>query len=187
MLTTSIRNWWLVALRGVVSIVFGVLAITFPGETVRALLILFAIFAIADGLIALADAFTFGGKIGRTGLFLVAGLFSLIIGIVTLLVPSVTLLAVVYLIAARAVILGIDEIVLAVRLRHQISYEWLLGISGGISILFGIIIAFAPLRGLLFFALFIGVYAVFIGVAQLARAWDLRTESASGGARVNTR
>jgi uncharacterized membrane protein HdeD (DUF308 family) len=169
------RNWWMVALRGLVAIAFGVLAIVFPHETVRTLLVLFGIFAIVDGVIAIADGFTLGRLIERTGLFLVIGLFSLVIGIITLVLPYVTLLALIYLIALRAILLGIDEIVLSVRLRDEIPYEWLLGISGFVSILFGLIVALAPLRSLVFFVLFIGVYAIFIGVTQLARAWDLRS------------
>jgi uncharacterized membrane protein HdeD (DUF308 family) len=175
MVNALARNWWLVALRGVVAILFGVLAIIYPGETVNTLLLLFAFFAIIDGAIAIYDAFTLGRVIDRTGLFLVIGLFSLLIGIVTLRLPQVTLLALVYLIAFRAILLGINEIVLAIRLRDIISYEWLLGISGFVSIVFGVLVSIAQLRSLLFFVLFIGVYAIFIGVTQLARAWELRS------------
>jgi len=185
MITSLGRNWWLVALRGLVAIAFGILAIVFPNETVRTLLVLFAIFAIVDGLIAIFDAFTLGQVIERTGLFLVIGLFSLVIGIVTLVLPRVTLLALIYLIAFRAILLGIDEIVLVVRLRAEIPYEWLLGISGFVSILFGVIVSFAPLRSLVFFVLFIGVYAIFIGVTQLARAWDLRSALQQGDQVLN--
>jgi uncharacterized membrane protein HdeD (DUF308 family) len=183
MYQTMARNWWLVALRGVVAIIFGILAIVFPGITLRALLLLFAIFAIVDGLLIIFDAFTLGSGIGRTGLFLFAGLFGLLIGIVTLVEPRITLLALVYLVAIRAIILGINEIVLAFRLRDQISYEWLLGISGGVSIIFGILIAVAPISGIILIALFIGVYAIFAGVTQIARAWDLRS-MLSGGAKA---
>jgi uncharacterized membrane protein HdeD (DUF308 family) len=180
MIGTLARNWGYVALRGAAALIFGVLAIIFPGETVTTLVVLFAIFAIVDGFIAIVDAVTIGRVIDRTGLFLVVGLFSLVIGIVTLLVPNITLLALVYLIAARAVLGGINEIVQAVRLRDEISYEWLLGIAGAVSILFGFIVALAPLRSLAFFVIFIGVYAIFIGVSQLARAWDMRAHLAKG-------
>ncbi len=181
MTETLARNWGFVALRGLVAIAFGVLAIVFPGETVRVLLTLFAIFAIVDGIIAIADAFTLGRILESTGLFLVVGLLSLAIGIVTLFVPGITLLALIYLIAFRAVLIGIEEIVLAVWLRDVVGYEWLLGVSGAVSIIFGIIVALAPLHSLLFFVLFIGVYAIFVGVSQLARAWDLRSHLARLG------
>jgi uncharacterized membrane protein HdeD (DUF308 family) len=180
MMVALARNWWLVALRGLVAVAFGVLAITYPNETVRTLLMLFAIFAIVDGIIAIYDAFTLGRVLDGAGLFLAIGLFSLVLGAVTLKVPNVTLLALVYLVAFRAILLGINEIALAVRLRDEINHEWLLGISGLVSILFGIVVAVTPMRGLSFIVLFIGVYAIFIGVSQIARGWELHSVLTQG-------
>lgn len=168
------RNWGWVALRGLVAIVFGILAIVFPNETLRSLLLIFAIFAIVDGLIAIADAFTLGRRMERTGLFLGVGIFGLLIGIITLVVPHITVLILVYLIAMRAIVGGVNELALATHLRRENNYEWLLVISGVISILFGILVAIAPIRSLAIFILFIGVYAIFAGTTLLARAWDLR-------------
>jgi uncharacterized membrane protein HdeD (DUF308 family) len=175
MYATMSRNWWLVALRGAIALIFGIVVLIFPSITLRALLILFGIFAIVDGLIIAVNAFGFGRQIGREGLFLLGGLFGILIGIVTFVAPNLTLLFLIYLIAARALIVGVTEIITAIELRKEIDFEWFLILLGAISVLFGIVLFFSPAAGILYIVLLLSIYSVFAGVTLLARAWDLRS------------
>ena len=168
------QKWWMVGLRGLLALIFGIVVLIYPRITLQALLILFGIFAIVDGLIALGAAFGMGRAIGKEGLFLLSGLFGVGIGIFAFLAPGLTLLFLVYLIAARALIGGIGEIILAVELRNEISFEWFLILLGVISILFSIVLVVNPAAGILYIVLLLSIYSLLAGVTLLARAWDLR-------------
>jgi uncharacterized membrane protein HdeD (DUF308 family) len=170
------RNWWVVALRGVIVLVFGLAALFLPGLTLRTLAILFGAFAFADGVLALGAAFGRDRPHGnQEGLLVIVGLLGIVIGLVTLLEPRLTLLFFVFLFAARAILGGIYDVVLAFELRKEISFEWLLGLYGVLSFLFGLLILFVPGAGLLVAVYVIGIYAIFAGVTLLARAWSLRS------------
>ena len=128
------RRWWAVALRGVAAIVFGILAFVMPGVTLAALILLFGAYALVDGVLDVVAAVS-----GRTGArswwaLLLAGLVSIAAGLVTFFWPELTAIALVYVIAAWAIVRGVFEIAAAVRLRTVIASEWWLGLSGALSI-----------------------------------------------------
>lgn len=167
-------NWWALALRGVAAILFGILALIMPGVTLAALVLLFGAYAIVDGVFNIVAAVT-----GRTGpspwwALLLAGLVSIGAGLVAFFLPGLTALTLVFLVGAWAVVRGILEILAAIRLRKEIDNEWWLGLSGALSLAFGILVMLAPAAGALAMVLWIGVYALIVGVVLVALGVRLR-------------
>lgn len=169
------RTWWLLVLRGVGALIFGGIALLWPDLTVRVIVIVFGAFAIADGIFEIA-----GGIMGNNSqenrlLRILLGVVSLGAGLVALIWPDITALAILYVIAIWALIIGVMEIIAAFRLRRQIEGEWLLGLSGVISILFGIIAIIFPGAGILSLTWLVGIYAILFGAMLIALGFRLRS------------
>jgi uncharacterized membrane protein HdeD (DUF308 family) len=169
------RNWWAVALRGLFAILFGLVAWIWPGATVLVLIILFGAYALVDGILEIWAAIR--AETGATNRWAVLfeGIVSVIAGIIALVWPGLSALAILYIIAAWAIITGIFEIVAAIQLRQAISNEWLLGLSGVASLIFGIVIAIFPGSGVLAITWLIGVYAIIFGIILIGLAFRLRS------------
>jgi uncharacterized membrane protein HdeD (DUF308 family) len=108
----------------------------------------------------------------------VRGLVSVAAGLIAFLIPGITAFALLVVIAAWAIVAGISEIVMAVKLRKMIKYEWLLGLEGGLSIAFGVLLLLSPLAGAIVIGLWIGAYALMLGGMLIADAFRLRRASA---------
>ncbi|MEN3308555.1 MAG: hypothetical protein V7603_4757 [Micromonosporaceae bacterium] len=160
---------WLLALRGIIAIVFGFLALLWPGITVIALAVLFGAFVLVDGVGMLVSFFRrrVGGR--YRGAHLVAGVGGVVAGILTLLWPGITVLALMVLIGAWAIVIGGLEIVAATEGRS----EWYEGLIGGLSIVAGVLILLRPGISALAMAQVIGVFAIIIGGLRLAETWQL--------------
>lgn len=163
------RNWGAIALRGVLAILFGVLAWVWPGLTIAALVLLYAAYALTDGVTNLV-----AGIRGRHGTQVLIGILSLAAGLAAVIWPLLTEIALVILIGAWAVAIGVMEIVTAVRLRREIEHEWLLALTGALWVLFGAYILLFPGEGALSLLWLISTWAVVIGIMQLALAFRLR-------------
>jgi len=175
MIETLARNWWVVALRGAAALIFGVLALVWPGITVLVLVALFGAYALVDGVFALGTAILGRGRSGGSrGWLAVGGIAGIIVGILTFVWPGVTALVLLWLIAAWAVITGVLEIVAAIRLRRELRGEWMLILSGVISVLFGILLMVWPAAGALAVTVLIGLYAIVFGIVLLALGFRLR-------------
>jgi len=168
------RNWWSLVIRGILGILLGILAFAWPGVTVRALVLLFGAYALIDGIVNLAGAVRAVGAHERWGALLLEGIIGIAAALVTIFWPAITALALVYVIAAWAIITGIAEIAAAIRLRRHVAGEWLLGIAGVLSIIFGLIIAAVPLVGAVVMAIWFGAYAFIFGLVLLALGLRLR-------------
>jgi len=169
------RNWWTLALRGLFAVLFGIMAFAGPGITLGALVLLYGAYAFADGVLAIAAAL-----VGRTvgvpwWALLIEGLAGIGVGIITLLWPGITALVLLYLIAFWAVVTGVFEIVAAIRLRKEIRGEWLLALSGVLSVLFGVALIVSPGAGALAVVWLIGAYAIVFGALMIALALRLRS------------
>jgi uncharacterized membrane protein HdeD (DUF308 family) len=175
MLEVLARYWWAVALRGVIAAIFGLLALIWPDITVLALVALFGAYCLVDGFIAIGTAL-FGGAAaaGRRGWLAVEGVAGVIAGIITFAWPGITTLVLLWLIAFWALVTGVMEIVVAIRLRRELQGEWLLILSGALSVLFGILLIVWPASGALALITLIGIYALIFGVALIVLGFRLR-------------
>jgi uncharacterized membrane protein HdeD (DUF308 family) len=182
MLDIICRRWWVMMLRGLAAIAFGICAIAWPGITLVALIWLFGIFSIMDGVfgVILGIRGEADGTVWWTMVLL--GLLALAAGIVALAMPGLTLVVLATLIAVSAIVRGAFEIYAAIRLRHEIDDEWILGLSGTMSIIFGGLIMWRPGAGLIAIALLIGAYMLALGVLGIALSLRLRKMGQSRGA-----
>ena len=178
LLTQFGRAWWLLALRGVAAVVFGVLAFIWPGVTILALVILWGAYALADGILALIAAFRVreGGK--PMWALLLIGVLGVAAGIVTFLWPGITALALLMLIAAWAFVMGIFQIIAAIRLRKEIAHEWLLGLSGVLSVIFGVLMVLSPGAGALAVLWVIAAYSIVFGALLIFLGFRLKEHAA---------
>jgi uncharacterized membrane protein HdeD (DUF308 family) len=171
MLHTLAANWWALALRGLVAVLFGLLTFLVPGITLVTLVLLFGAYALVDGIFNVIAFFRVGS---HQWALLIEGVIGTIAGVLTFAWPSITAIVLLYLIAFWAILTGIFEIVAGVLLRKVITNEWMLLLMGVLSFLFGFVILFAPGAGALAIVLWIGAYALVFGVVLLALAFRLR-------------
>jgi uncharacterized membrane protein HdeD (DUF308 family) len=167
------RSWWLVAVRGLAAIVFGLIALLMPGITLLALVLLFAAYAIVDGASKVVSAFRRQPDGSRDMWSLLAGILGIVAGIVAAVWPGITALVLLILIAAWAIVTGVFEIVAAYRLRDQINGEALLALGGALSIAFGVLALLMPSAGALAIVWLIGAYAIATGIVLLIAAYRL--------------
>jgi uncharacterized membrane protein HdeD (DUF308 family) len=167
------RHWWVIALRGLAAVLFGVLAFVWPGMTLAVLVLLFGAYALVDGILAIVVAAR-GGADHRLVMGL-EGVVGVLAGLAAFVLPGLTALVLLYIIAFWAILTGVLEVVAAVRLRRTITNEWGLIIGGVLSVLFGIVLIVAPGAGALAVVLLIGAYAVLFGVTLLMLSWRLRS------------
>jgi len=174
MLRTLAQNWWAIVLRGLCAVLFGVVAFAWPGITLTVLVLLYGAYALVEGVLAVAWA-----VIGRLpGPFpwgvLLAGLAGVAVGVWTFLYPGITALALVFLIGAWAVIRGIFEIVAAFHLRKELDNEWLLALSGFLSLVLGLFLFMAPGAGALAVLWWIGAFSIVFGVLEIILGFRLK-------------
>jgi uncharacterized membrane protein HdeD (DUF308 family) len=166
------RHWWVVGLRGLAAIVFGILALVWPGITLAVLILFFGAYAIVDGCLALYVAWRSRGK--NVWAPLLEGILGIVAGLVAFFWPGITALVLLFVIAAWAILTGGMEVIAAIRVRHVITNEWALIFAGVLSVIFGILLAVQPAAGVLALVWLIGLYAVIFGIAMLVLAWRLR-------------
>ncbi len=174
MLDVICRRWWVMLLRGLAAIAIGVCAMAWPGITLMALVWLFGAFSIMDGVfgVMLGIRGESDGTVWWTMVFL--GLLALAAGVIAFSWPGLTLLVLATIIAVSAIVRGVFEIYAAIRLRHEIDDEWILGLSGLMSIIFGALIMWRPGAGLVAIALLIGAYMTALGIFAVALSLRLR-------------
>jgi uncharacterized membrane protein HdeD (DUF308 family) len=167
--------WWTIALRAVAALLLGVIAIFMPGLTLAAIVIVFGIYAIVDGVLAIIAAVRGFRRKDRWGAMLLEGVVGIVAGAIALAQPGIGALALTYLVAAWALATGALEIVAAIRLRKTIRGELLLIIAGILSIVLAVLVAVFPGAGALLLVWWIGAYAIAYGLISLVLAFRVRT------------
>ena len=170
-------NWGWVVARGVAGIIFGILALAWPGATFMSLLMLFAVFVFFEGIANVISAVK-GGRAGEAmwGTLLLEGLLSIGLAVLAVLAPARMAVAVVWTIGFWAIITGALRIGAAIRLRKLIDHEWLMALSGVAAIGFGLLLLFQPTIGAVAMLWWLGAYEVVFGITMIAVGFRLRGE-----------
>jgi uncharacterized membrane protein HdeD (DUF308 family) len=172
------KNWWMLLLRGIAAVIFGVLAFAWPGMTLLTLIMFYGAFALIDGVLAIVAAITGGAPAPRWWLA-VAGLLGVATGLLMFMMPGLTAFVLLYFIAGWAIATGVFQIIGAIKLRKEIDNEWFLILGGIVSVLFGVGVMMAPGAGALALIWVIGTYAIFTGVMFVALAFRLKRHADS--------
>lgn len=168
------QNWWLIALRGVLGIIFGLIAFIMPVATILALVLLFSAYMLVDGLFSLIAAIRAARQRQRWGLLTLQGLASIAAGVLAFLWPGITVLAFVLLIAAWAIVSG--SVMLAAAFRTGGDHgRWWLALAGIAGLLYGALMILAPLAGAIVLTWWLGAFALVFGVMLLVGAFRLRS------------
>ncbi len=160
------RNWWAMELRGALTVAFGLLALFLPAITLGALVLVFGIYALAEGTVLLIMSFN-KKNTQHWWITLLQGIAGIGAGIITFVWPQISAVVLLAIIAVWAIFTGVLEIVGAIRLRKEIKGEWLLVLSGVLSLVFAYILLSNPAAGALALVWVIGVYAVVFGILQM--------------------
>lgn len=177
-------SWWVLALRGLVAILFGLAALVWPGLILAVLIVLFGAYAFVDGILAVIAAFRSSGRGMRRPLLLIEGAIGILFGILALFWPGLTALALLYMIAFWAILSGIARIVMAIMLRREIENEWSIALSGVLSVILGIVLLLLPGAGLLAYTWLIGLLVLAVGIALIYYAFRVRGQRMSETSRV---
>jgi uncharacterized membrane protein HdeD (DUF308 family) len=168
------RNWWVLALRGVVGILIGIGAFVSPGATLAALVLVFGAYVFVDGIFAVVAGIAMRRQLSLWWLVVLEGLAGIILGVLTFRSSDTTAFVLLSFIAAWSIITGVFEIATAVRIRRVIENEWLMILSGIVSIAFGILLILQPGAGALSIVWLIGFYALLFGILTLILSFRLR-------------
>lgn len=180
-------NWGWVALRGFVSILFGVLTLLLPGITLAALVLLFGAYAFVDGISLIVWAVSNHRILPRWPALVIGGILGVAVGILTLIRPDLTTTALLVTIAVWAIAIGVLTLVAAFQLRQEISGEWRLVLAGMLAVALGVILLAAPGVGALAMLAWIGAFAIASGVLQVGLGFQIRSLGKSVDATLASR
>ncbi|HEV2236823.1 MAG TPA: DUF308 domain-containing protein [Ktedonobacterales bacterium] len=169
------RIWWAVVLRGVIAILFGIVALFFTGQTLLSLVYVFGVYAVLNGLLAIIAAARAGEAHRRWGWLVVSGIAGVAIGIVSFVWPGLTAVTVVVIVAAWAIIVGVFEIGFALSFPDTLAHPWLAALSGALAVAYGVLLGVWPRTGAVTLTWLLGIYAIVYGVSLLYYANRLRT------------
>jgi len=164
------QHWWVMLLRGIVAILFGVIAFLWPGLTLASLVLLVGVAFLSDGIASVA-----AGLRGRFWQSTLIGVVSILAGLATFFSPGLTAMALLYVIAFWAIVRGVFEILAAIEFRKVIEGEVLLGLAGLLSIAFGVFIILNPGAGALSIVWMLAIYAVLLGVTLVILSFRLKS------------
>jgi len=168
-------NWWLLFLRGLAAIAFGLIAFAWPGPTLAALTLVWGIYALADGIFALWAALAArGGDTGTRWWLALVGVAGILAGLVAFFYTGTTALVLLMFIAAWAIVIGAFQIWGAMELWKVVDDAWLIGLNGLLSIVFGVLLVTRPGAGAVALIWMIGWFAVVFGILHIALAFRLK-------------
>ena len=167
-------NWRVLALRGLVALLFGLVVLFWPGLVLAVLALLFGLYAVVDGAITFLPALRSTNRGARRWLPLAEGAVGIIAGLIAILWPGLTINGLVYVIVGWAVVTGTLKILTAILLRAEVETGWLLAGSGALSVLLGILLAALAGADVPFLAPLVGAFAVVVGLALMVFAFRLR-------------
>ena len=168
---------WSLFLRGLLALVFAGITLAWPGLTLDVLITFFGVFTLISGFSAVGAAVQTWNRQPKPWALLLNGIVSILAGLIAIFRPFLALEAIIYVVGAWAIIIGITEIMLAIELRKHVANEWMLIVGGVVGILFGLSLLIFPLGGLLAAVWLIATFAIIYGIALIALAVRLRSWS----------
>ena len=168
---------WSMILRGVIAILFGVLALFWPSLTLEILIFIFAFYALIDGFIAIFISISSAKKHTQWGIFLFEGIIGLLIGIIALVWPGITMVILLYIIAVWAILTGLLELFGAIAIPWEAATRWLLGFGGVLSLILGVLMFVFPITSLFVIVILLGIYALVFGILMIVFGIKLRASS----------
>jgi uncharacterized membrane protein HdeD (DUF308 family) len=173
MIAVLAKNWWAVGIRGVLGILFGLIALFLPGATMLSLVLVFAAYAFVDGVFAIVSAVRAARERERWGYLLLEGIVDIAAAAVAVLWPGITVVAFVFVVAFWAIFTGVLELMAAFRLDFIDGRGWLI-FGGIVSVLYGVLLIAAPMIGAVVLTWWLGAYALVFGVCLVVLAFKLR-------------
>ena len=175
-------NWWALFLRGIAAVLFGLAALFWPGVTLLVLIVFFGAYAMVDGVLAIVAGIW--GSEGSRWLLLAEGVLGVLAGIVVFFWPGMTALVLLFLISAWAILTGLLKVFMAIAFRRKVENAWLMGLSGVLSVLFGVVLAVLPGAAVLSVVWLVGIYALIFGVVLIVLGFRARGHRQANGSRV---
>lgn len=175
MLDVLSRNWWIFLVRGLIATVFGIMALVWPELTLTTLILLFGFYAIFDGVVAISNGFANRHDRDHRWANILIGLAGILAGVLVIVLPGLSAIALMLLIAAWMIVIGVLQIAFAIRLRAVIANEWFLGASGLLSVLLGLYFMIFPGSGALALVTVIGIFAILFGALLIVFSLRLRS------------
>ncbi len=169
MVGTLAQHWWVVLLRGIAAILFGLIAFARPGITIAVLVLIWGAYALVDGIFEVV-----AGVRAKYGSLILLGVLGIAAGVVTFFWPAITAVALLYIIAFWAIVAGILQIAAAVRLRREIEGEWLWILSGVCTVILGCLLIANPGAGALSAMWLIASFAIAWGILLVILAFKLK-------------
>ena len=183
-LTSISENWWILLLRGIIAVLFGLAIFAMPGLTLVLLILLFGAFALVDGILLIINSLMNKTTNSRWWLRLLQGVVAILAGIAVFVWPGISALILLYIIAFNAIFGGTFQAVSAFLFRKAIHGEVLLIAGGIISVIFGILLVIYPLSGALALVKVIGIFETFYGILLMVMSFDLLSMGKSAPARA---
>jgi uncharacterized membrane protein HdeD (DUF308 family) len=175
-------TWWALLLRGMAAVLFGLAALFWPGLTLFVFIVFFGAYALVDGILAIVAGIR--GSEGSRWLLLAEGVLGVLAGLVAFFWPGMTALVLLFVISAWAIFTGLLKVVMAIAFRRKIENEWLMGLSGVLSVLFGVVLGVLPGVGLLSLVWLVGIFALIFGLALIVLGFRTRGHHQANGSRV---
>jgi uncharacterized membrane protein HdeD (DUF308 family) len=169
MIRTLAQHWWVLLLRGLVAIAFGLLAFARPGITIAALVLLWGAYALVDGIFEVV-----AGIRAKYGSLILLGVLGIAAGLVTFFWPGITAITLLYIIAFWAIVAGVMQISAAIRLRREVQGEWLWILSGLCTVILGVLLIARPGAGALAVMTLIAAFAIAWGFLLVILAFRLK-------------
>lgn len=174
MLEILSKNWWTFLVRGIIAVIFGLAALIWPSLTIGTLVIVFGAYVVVDGIFAIVDGFTSRNSNDRWWVEILIGIAGIVAGGWAMAFPGLTAIGMMYFIAAWWLVTGVLQIILAIRVRKEITNEWMLILSGALSTILGVVFLLFPGSGALSLIWVVGIYAIFFGILLIVLAFKLR-------------
>ena len=168
------RNWWLILIRGIFALLFGLVALVLPGPTIAALVLLFGIYMGVDGIVAFFAGARAAAHHERWGELMIEGIIGIVAAVIAFTFPLATIIAIVIFAAVWAVFSGIALLTAAFRMHGESGGKWIMALGGIISIIWGVLLWWEPIAGAVVLTYWLGAYAILFGAALVVLALRLR-------------